>query len=211
LALIDDPQLREPECWISLRSAEADRCAVTIAGSLTADAGRLVRRWVVLLRDAVCGEVTIHCDGLVAIDGAGARLLRELIWGLEAQGRAVDLVGVPPRLLGKMPHLARQEQRGLESMLMAGAECEIAVAVDDTDTVVTLTGEIDLNNAFEVDERLAAIERNGRPLIVDCTMLEFCDSTGLAALVRHRPLVLRAPHPNLVRVLEITGLTDLVQ
>jgi ABC-type transporter Mla MlaB component len=99
LTIAEEQTLVEPECWISLRTAEADRCAISIAGSLTADAGRLVRRWVVLLRDAVGGDVTIHCDGLHRIDKSGATLLRELIWGLEAQQRHVQLIGLPIRLV----------------------------------------------------------------------------------------------------------------
>jgi ABC-type transporter Mla MlaB component len=98
LAFPEDRPLAEPECWISLRTAEADHCAVSIAGSLTATAARLVRRWVVLLRDAAHGEVALHCEDLREIDHAGAALLRELIWGLEAQGRPVDLVALAPRL-----------------------------------------------------------------------------------------------------------------
>jgi anti-anti-sigma regulatory factor len=98
VAFADDRALAEPECWISLRTAEPDHCAVSIAGSLTADAGRLVRRWVVLLRDGAHGEVTLHCEDLHRMDHAGAALLRELIWGLEAQGRTVDLVALAPTL-----------------------------------------------------------------------------------------------------------------
>jgi anti-anti-sigma regulatory factor len=98
VAFPDDGPLAEPECWICLRTAEPDHCAVSIAGSLTADAARLVRRWVVLLRDAAHGEVSLHCEDLHRMDQAGASLLRELIWGLEAQGRPVDLVALAPSL-----------------------------------------------------------------------------------------------------------------
>jgi anti-anti-sigma regulatory factor len=98
VAFADDGPLAEPECWISLRMAEPDHCAVSIAGSLTADASRLVRRWVVLLRDGAHGEVALHCEDLHRMDHAGAALLRELIWGLEAQGRTVDLVALAPTL-----------------------------------------------------------------------------------------------------------------
>jgi hypothetical protein len=65
---------------------------------LTAHASRLVRRWVVLLRDAAHGDVAIHCEALHMMDHAGAALLQELIWGLEAQSRSVDLVALAPAL-----------------------------------------------------------------------------------------------------------------
>ena len=94
LTIADERPLADPRCWISLRTAEANGCAISIAGSLTADAGRLIRRWVVLLRDGVGGDVTIHCDALQHIDAGGLTLLRELIWGLEAQRRHVHLVGL---------------------------------------------------------------------------------------------------------------------
>lgn len=98
MAFPEDRPLAEPDCWISLRTAEVNHCAVSIAGSLTADAARLVRRWVVLLRDAAHGGVALHCEDLHEMDPAGAALLRELIWGLEAQGRPVDLVALSPSL-----------------------------------------------------------------------------------------------------------------
>ena len=102
----DDRSLAEPECWISLRTAEADHCAVSIAGSLTANAARHVRRWVVLLRDAVHGTVALHCEALREMDRAGAALLRELIWGLEAQGRPVELIALAPNLRRTFDDLA---------------------------------------------------------------------------------------------------------
>jgi anti-anti-sigma factor len=98
VSFAEDRSLTDPECWISLRTAEADHCAVSIAGSLTADAARLVRRWVVLLRDAAQGEVALHCEDLHQMDRTGAALLRELIWGLEAQGRPVEIVALSPPL-----------------------------------------------------------------------------------------------------------------
>ena len=95
-----DPDGAERElCWISLRTAEIDGCAVSLAGVLTGEAARLVRRWVVLLRNAAHGDVTISCDGLHQVDDAGVALLRELVWGLEAQGRAVRFEAVPPDLV----------------------------------------------------------------------------------------------------------------
>jgi ABC-type transporter Mla MlaB component len=104
VALTNDLELGEPDCWISPRVAESSCCAVSITGALNADAARLVRRWVVLLRDVACGEVTIHCEALRDVDDHGRALLQELVWGLEAQGRRVYLDAVPdhlqPRLLG---------------------------------------------------------------------------------------------------------------
>jgi hypothetical protein len=42
------------------------------------------------------------------MDQTGAALLRELVWGLEAQGRAVELIGLAPRLWETFSDLARR-------------------------------------------------------------------------------------------------------
>jgi anti-anti-sigma regulatory factor len=58
--------------------------------------------------------------------------------------------------------------------------------------------------------RLDELNRSGR-LTVDCSQLTFCDSTGVAALLDHAPIVVRSPRPQLVKVFEITGMTSIIE
>jgi anti-anti-sigma factor len=93
----------------------------------------------------------------------------------------------------------------------AGAEFGVDVRNDEGSIVVALTGELDLHTARRLDDALSALDRNGRPLILDCDQLVFCDSSGLAAMMKHRPLSLRSPQESLRRLLEITALTDFIE
>jgi anti-sigma B factor antagonist len=95
---------------------------------------------------------------------------------------------------------------------MAHPQLRITKQPDGEATIVVLAGELDLATASRVDQSLDTLQRaDGQAVVVDCSELTFCDSTGLAALERHRPLVLRAPHPTVLRLLELTGLTELVE
>ena len=75
-------------------------------------------------------------------------------------------------------------------------------------------GELDHHTAELLSEPMdEAIEAGTRRLVVDCSQLEFCDSTGLnvllSARLRPRPeggaVHLAAMRPTVARVLEITG------
>ena len=77
--------------------------------------------------------------------------------------------------------------------------------------VVDLSGELDLNTSRALDDALAGIERAGALLVLDCGHLQFCDSTGLAIITRHRPVMLRSPQPAVRRLLEITALEELLE
>ncbi|MER7769183.1 STAS domain-containing protein [Kitasatospora sp. NPDC096140] len=84
-------------------------------------------------------------------------------------------------------------------------------------TVLALYGELDLD---AVADLRTAVDRTlaGRPgvLVIDCAGLEFCDSTGLNALLRARARAavagsrteLARPRPLILRMLELTGATD---
>ena len=88
---------------------------------------------------------------------------------------------------------------------------------DDVTASVTveLRGEIDIAIASEVRQQLrAAIDGNpGALVIVDLSLVEFLDSSGLGALVgAHRyahengaALQVRAAQPNVAKVFKITG------
>jgi len=82
--------------------------------------------------------------------------------------------------------------------------------------VVCLRGELDVAAAAKVAAALVQVAILARQVIVDLEGLEFIDSSGLAALVRARKhaqqvggdLLLAAPQRQVLRVLEITRLTE---
>ena len=85
--------------------------------------------------------------------------------------------------------------------------------------VVTLPAEIDVTNADTVrDELLAALNQNAVLLVADMSKTNFCDSSGVSAIVRvfrrgvasggAMRLVVSAP--GVQRVLSITGVDRLV-
>jgi anti-anti-sigma factor len=80
--------------------------------------------------------------------------------------------------------------------------------------VFTPAGELDHHTADLLSEPLgAAIDAGASRLVVDCSHLEFCDSTGLNVLLSARlraeavggAVHLAAMQPTVARVLEITG------
>ncbi|MGO4462866.1 STAS domain-containing protein [Streptomyces sp. M-16] len=80
--------------------------------------------------------------------------------------------------------------------------------------VLSLYGEVDQDRRRQLHDALAEAVRAGPPrLVVDLSGLTFCDSTGLNALLQTRldadaagvRLLLAAPPPNVMRLLEITG------
>jgi anti-sigma B factor antagonist len=82
--------------------------------------------------------------------------------------------------------------------------------------VVRPTGELDMVSADFLTERL--VEVAGSTVVVDLSGLSFMDSSGIAALIRAKvrmendgdSLVVSRPRPNVLRVLEVTGLADWV-
>jgi anti-anti-sigma factor len=91
---------------------------------------------------------------------------------------------------------------------------QVAVHRDGTAAVVTPVGELDHHTAHLLREPLELCLREGaRKLVVDCSRLEFCDSTGLNVLLGARlkaeaaggGVHLTAMRPAVARVFEITG------
>jgi anti-anti-sigma factor len=85
------------------------------------------------------------------------------------------------------------------------------------DGVVKVSGELDLRTRDQLVHGAAEFADRGGRLVLDLSELTFCDSTGLAGLVRlHKrvaaaggTLVLRAPAPRVRHLLSLTGLTRL--
>ncbi|MFI8826074.1 STAS domain-containing protein [Streptomyces sp. NPDC053431] len=78
--------------------------------------------------------------------------------------------------------------------------------------VLTVTGELDHDTAAPLREALVEQDGSGR-VVVDCSQLRFCDSTGLNVLLRARlrmldgggRLDLAGLRPPVDRMFEITG------
>jgi anti-sigma B factor antagonist len=88
----------------------------------------------------------------------------------------------------------------------------ILTSADPGGPAVVLSGELDLTAADGVTAALdqVAAERPDR-VVVDAEGVTFCDSSGLRSLLAApgpNPVVLRSPSARLLRVLEMTGLTD---
>jgi anti-sigma B factor antagonist len=81
--------------------------------------------------------------------------------------------------------------------------------------VVTVSGELDISNAGKLEQTVASVaaERPER-LIFDLSGLRFMDSAGIAVLLGAAAKVstvqLRDPSPAVRRVVELTGLTDIL-
>lgn len=97
------------------------------------------------------------------------------------------------------------------------ADLEVIVSSEDTRHEVRLLGDLDMATAAQLREELARLVASGAKLVtVDLADLAFIDSTGLSVLItalkrlRHGggDMALRSPRPGTLKVLEITGLTE---
>ncbi|CAL9628748.1 Anti-sigma-B factor antagonist [Streptomyces sp. enrichment culture] len=84
-----------------------------------------------------------------------------------------------------------------------------------TGPVLEVSGDLDYAGAPELRERVAALTlRPGLRLVLDLDGMEFCDSSGLTALIAARShahaaradLVLAAVPANTLRIMRIAGL-----
>jgi anti-sigma B factor antagonist len=99
----------------------------------------------------------------------------------------------------------------------AGANVVVETRTDQTGaTIVSLSGELDSANADALDASLAPLthERSAQ-LIFDLSGLRFMDSAGIAVLLGVAAKVsavrLRDPSPAVRRVIELTGLSDVLR
>ncbi|MFJ6378583.1 STAS domain-containing protein [Kitasatospora sp. NPDC092039] len=84
-------------------------------------------------------------------------------------------------------------------------------------TVLALLGDLDLDSIADLRAAVdRALTEPATVVVVDCAGLEFCDSTGLNALLRAKAraavdgsrIELARPRPLILRMLELTGATD---
>jgi anti-sigma B factor antagonist len=86
------------------------------------------------------------------------------------------------------------------------------------DDVIQVSGELDILTCDELERVAGQAADRGGLVILDLSELTFCDSTGLAGLVRlHKRaaaaggrLVLRSPVPRVHGLLTLTGLDRLL-
>jgi anti-sigma B factor antagonist len=100
---------------------------------------------------------------------------------------------------------------------MDRADLRVSVAHDEEETVVSISGELDVSTADHLAETVNDELRDspGR-IVVDLAGLDFCDSLGLGTLVvlsrtarvQQTYLVLRNPSPFFTRMLEVTGVGE---
>lgn len=86
-------------------------------------------------------------------------------------------------------------------------------------TTVVVVGDVDIDTSEELRGTLIGLGDEGGLVVVDCSGLEFVDSTGLAALLAaHKAIsakggslqITKAP-PMLVKLVRIVGLDGLLQ
>jgi anti-sigma B factor antagonist len=103
---------------------------------------------------------------------------------------------------------------------MTGAELDVTVRKLEGTAVVTVAGEIDVYTSPLLQERLVEVLRDGiSSIVLDLSAVTFLDSTGLGVLITglkrcrsaEGDLSLVTAQPNVLKVLEITGLNDVFQ
>ena len=88
----------------------------------------------------------------------------------------------------------------------------------ETGPVLEMFGQLDYANVTELHDVLRGLTlRPGQCLVLDMSGLEFCDSSGITALIAARgnaqdvqaDVALAAVPPNMLRVLRIVGLDQI--
>jgi anti-sigma B factor antagonist len=97
----------------------------------------------------------------------------------------------------------------------APAELTVTPSVEDGVPVLGLAGELDMSNTATLKAAIAtAGADDGGRLVFDVSDLRFIDSAGIAVLLeaaeRMGSVSLRAPAPVVRRVIEVTGLTEVL-
>ena len=101
--------------------------------------------------------------------------------------------------------------------MVPAVELNVSSRSQGDHVIVTAAGEIDLYTAPKLQADLAAVIEGAAPatrVVVDMSGVEFCDSTGVNALlgalrrVRERggELELATPRPAIMKILQVTGL-----
>lgn len=97
-------------------------------------------------------------------------------------------------------------------------DLSIDVSNHEASTVITLSGDIDIETAPALREQLAALPPRVRTVVVDLSDVEFLDSSGVGALVGAADalraaggsLRLACPRPRVQKVFRISRLAEVI-
>jgi anti-sigma B factor antagonist len=97
-----------------------------------------------------------------------------------------------------------------------GHDLGVSTTVEDDATVIAVWGEIDLDTAPRLRDAVDdAIGNGSTRLVFDLSRVEFMDSSGISVILETRSsgtdIVLRNPPHSVLRLIEATGLTDVLQ
>jgi len=98
----------------------------------------------------------------------------------------------------------------------ASHDLGLSSTVEDDTTVIAVLGEIDLDTVPRLRDAVdAAIAGGSNRLVFDLSQVEFMDSSGISLILATRSagtdIVLRNPTHAVLRLIEATGLTDVLQ
>ncbi len=89
----------------------------------------------------------------------------------------------------------------------------VTVSANDSEIEITVDGELDFTTNDQLTSAAKPFAGRAASVVLDLSRLVFCDSAGLAALVRiHKAartgggLVLRDPTRRIMQLLQMTGL-----
>jgi anti-anti-sigma factor len=110
-------------------------------------------------------------------------------------------------------------RQGSQTTFRTGRAMDMQVADIAQGAVrVTLKGRLDIGGAAQIDLTFNAVIGSQRGVVVDMSEVTFLASIGIRTLVlgakqlqrRGGHLVVLSPHPDVEKVLEMTGVTDLL-
>jgi anti-sigma B factor antagonist len=113
--------------------------------------------------------------------------------------------------------LAGLEMKGDAAMDSSSNSFSATLESLNGSAVVVLVGELDLNTAPVLEGTLDPLLDDGPPeVVIECSGLEFIDSSGIAILVRAQQrlqirgghLVVRSLKPHALKIFETVGLID---
>jgi anti-anti-sigma factor len=98
------------------------------------------------------------------------------------------------------------------------APFSVEVIPDGHSVTLVLAGELDMATAPSLRECLEQMDDRWRTVVLDLAGLTFLDSSGIALLISteaafrpdYRTLTIRNPISAVLRILEITGLTEVI-
>ncbi|MDQ1508424.1 MAG: hypothetical protein QOG50_268 [Actinomycetota bacterium] len=115
------------------------------------------------------------------------------------------------------PAIARRFLRPLPSV---GIDAPFSLEISESDgvTVVRVRGDVAYSTCRLLQDALVPHVAPGRRVVLDFSEVVLLDSSGIGVVLRARQalvevagdLVLRNPTPSTLRVLEVTGLKDLL-